>query len=172
MTFRVTRQPQETQTLYAELSERLRALEAARNFASLKGTFAKKRIGNADYWYFKTSETAAGQREYSVGPDSPATKSVIQAYRHGRAAFEEAAAGIARLCSMLRQGGAAVTDATSAKVISALANAGVFRLGAVLVGTHAFIVLGNVLGMRWRSELRTQDIDVLAEPVLELAVVD
>lgn len=164
------RQPQETQTLYAELSERLEAFEAARNFASLKGGFAKKRVGSADYWYFKTSETATGQREYSVGPDTPATKSVIQAYKRGRAGVEEASAGIARLCAMLRQGGATSTDAVSAKVISALASAGVFRLGAVLVGTHAFIALGNVLGVRWQSGLRTQDIDVLVDPVLQVVV--
>lgn len=34
------RQPAETQTLYAELSERLRAIEAARSFATLAGMFA------------------------------------------------------------------------------------------------------------------------------------
>lgn len=166
----MVRQPQETQTLYAELSERLKALEAARSFASLKGGFAKKRVGNADYWYFKTSEAATGQREYSVGPDTPATKSVIEAYQRGRVGVEEAAVGIARLCAMLRQGGATTTDAVSAKVISALASAGVFRLGAVLVGTHAFIALGNVLGVRWQSGLRTQDIDVLVDPVLQVVV--
>lgn len=164
------RQPQETQTLYAELSERLEAFEAARTFASLKGGFAKKRVGGAEYWYFKTSETATGQREYSVGPDTPATKAVIQAYKQGRAGVEEASAGIARLCAMLRQGGATSTDAVSGKVISALASAGVFRLGAVLVGTHAFIALGNVLGVRWQSGLRTQDIDVLVDPVLQVVV--
>ncbi len=145
-------------------------MEAARSFASLKGGFSKKRVGTADYWYFKTSEAATGQREYSVGPDTPATRSVIEAYRRGRAGMDEAADGVARLCAMLRQGDAVVTDAVSAKVIAALANAGVFRLGAVLVGTHAFIALGNVLGVRWRSSLRTQDIDVLAAPVLELAI--
>jgi hypothetical protein len=166
----VLRQPQETQTLYAELSERLSAFEAGRNFAWLKGGFAKKRVANADYWYFKTSETASGQREYSVGPDTPATKSVIEAYRRGRPGVEEAAAGIGRVCAMLRQGGAMVTDAVSARVISALAHAGVFRLGGVLVGTHAFIALGNVLGVRWSSGLRTQDIDLLADPVLQLAI--
>lgn len=41
----------ETQTLYAELSERLRAFEAARSFASLAGAFAKKQVRGADYWY-------------------------------------------------------------------------------------------------------------------------
>jgi hypothetical protein len=164
------RQPQEIQTLYAELSERLAAYEAARSFSSLRGSFAKKQISGSAYWYFKTSETPSGQREYSVGPDTPTTRSVIEAYQKGRAEVEEVESAIARLCAMLRQGGAMLTDTVSAKVISGLASAGVFQLGAVLVGTHAFIAMGNVLGVRWQSGLRTEDIDILAPPVLEVAV--
>ena len=164
------RQPQEIQTLYAELSERLAAFEAARSFSSLKGSFATKRVAGSEYWYFKTSETPSGQREYSVGPDTPATRSTIEAYRQGRAAVEEVQAAINRICAMLRQGGALVTDSVSAKVISGLGSAGVFRLGTVLIGAHAFIALGNVLGVRWQSGLRTEDIDILANPVLQVAV--
>jgi hypothetical protein len=166
----MVRLPQEIQTLYAELSERLAAYEAARSFSTLKGGFAKKRVSGADYWYFKTSETPSGQREYSVGPDTPATRSVIEAYQKGRADVEAVESAIDRLCAMLRQGGAMTTDTVSAKVISGLSSAGVFQLGAVLVGTHAFIALGNVLGVRWQSAMRTEDIDVLASPVLEVAV--
>jgi hypothetical protein len=166
----VIRQPQEIQTLFAELSERLAAHEAARSFSSLRGSFARKVIAGSTYWYFKTSETPSGQREYSVGPDTPATRSVIEAHRKGRLEAAEVESAIARLCAMLRQGGALLTDTVSAKVISGLASAGVFRLGAVLVGTHAFIALGNVLGVRWQSGLRTEDIDILARPRLEVAI--
>lgn len=164
------RLPQETQTLYAELSERLAAYEAARSFSSLKGGFVTKHISSADYWYFKTSAAPVGQREYSVGPDTPATRAVIEAYQKDRAAVEEVESAIARLCAMLRQGGAMLTDTVSARVISGLGSAGVFRLGGVLVGTHAFIALGNVLGVHWQSGLRTQDIDILASRVLEVAI--
>jgi hypothetical protein len=166
----MVRQPQEIQTLYAELRERLAAYEAARSFSSLKGSFSKKHVSGTDYWYFKTSETASGQREYSVGPETPATRSVIASYREGRGAAEEVEASVARLSAMLRQGGALLTDAASAKVISGLASAGVFRLGAILIGTHAFITLGNVLGVRWQSGMRTEDIDILAGSVLQVAI--
>jgi hypothetical protein len=164
------RQPQEIQTLYAELSERLAAYEATRSFSSLKGGFVTKRISGADYWYFKTSAAPAGQREYSVGPDTSATRAVIEAYQKDRTAVQEVESAIARLCAMLRQGGAMLTDTVSAKVISGLGSAGVFRLGGVLVGTHAFIALGNVMGVHWQSGLRTEDIDILASPVLEVAI--
>ncbi len=43
--------------------------------------------------------------------------------------------------------------------------------GGVLVGTHAFVVLGNVLGVRWTSPgLRTDDVDIASEHVLAVAV--
>ena len=164
------RQPAETQTLFAELSERLRALEAARSFASLAGSFAKKQVRAGEYWYFKTSEGAAGQKEYFIGPDNKETRDFMQAYSAGRAGAQDSTKQMERLCAMLRQGGAMTTDTPSARVIAGLASAGVFRVGAVLVGTQAFLALGNLLGVRWESGLRTQDIDVAATRILEVAV--
>jgi len=42
-------------------------------------------------------------------------------------------------------------------------------MDGVLVGTHAFLVLGNVLGVRWDGgSIRTQDIDIAAEPSLSI----
>lgn len=164
------RLPAETQTLFAELSERLRALEAARSFASLAGGFAKKRVSGGEYWYFRTSEGPAGQREYFVGPEGREAQAVMRAYAANRAEKTRAQGEIARLCAMLRQGGALLTDTPSAKVLSGLANAGVFRLGAMLVGTHAYLALGNLLGVRWRSGLRTQDIDLAAARNLQVVV--
>lgn len=164
------RLPAETQTIFAELSERLRVLEAARSFASLAGGFARKRVSGGDYWYFRTSEGPAGQREYFVGPDGKEAQATMRAYAAGRPEMERALSEIARLCAMLRQGEAMLTDTPSAKVLSGLANAGVFRLGAVLVGTHAYLALGNVLGVRWTSSLRTQDIDLAAARTMQLAV--
>jgi hypothetical protein len=41
----------------------------------------------------------------------------------------------------------------------------------VLVGTHAFLVLGNLLGVRWESAgLRTEDVDIASERTLAIAV--
>ena len=164
------RQPPETQTLYAELAERLRMREAARTFANLAGSFAKKRVSGGDYWYFKTSEAPGGQREYFVGADTPETQALMKGYAAGRSEAQTTDAGIDRLCAMLRLGGAMLTDNSSARVIAGLASAGVFRLGAVLVGTHAFMVLANVLGVHWRSGLRTQDIDLATGRRLHIAV--
>jgi hypothetical protein len=166
----MVRQPAEIQTLYAELSERLRVFEAARSFASLAGAFTKKPVRGADYWYFKSSAGPSGQREYFVGPDNRETRAVMKACMAGRSEAQATVAAIERLSAMLRHGGAMLTDTPSARVIAGLGSAGMFRLGAVIVGTHACSVLGNILGVRWQSELRTQDIDLAASRVLHVAV--
>jgi hypothetical protein len=82
---------------------------------------------------------------------------------------------VRRLAAQVRAGGATMTDAPSARVIRALADAGIFAAGGVLVGTHAFISLGNLLGMRWSSgSLRTQDVDLAraSESDIDVAVPD
>jgi hypothetical protein len=160
----------ETQTLYAELLERLRAFEATRSFASLPGSFTRKHVKQADYWYFKTSVGPSGQKEFFVGPDTPEIKAIMEAYSADRPEAELASAQIDRLCAMLRHGGAQTIDTPSARVISGLASAGIFRLDAVLVGTNAYVAIGNALGVQWSSGLRTQDIDLAAPRILELAV--
>ncbi|MDI6712191.1 MAG: GSU2403 family nucleotidyltransferase fold protein [Anaerosomatales bacterium] len=40
----------------------------------------------------------------------------------------------------------------------------------VLVGTQVFIAIGNLLGRRWSSALRTQDIDVAVDPTIATAL--
>jgi hypothetical protein len=56
-------------------------------------------------------------------------------------------------------------------VLKAVAESGIFQMGAVLVGTHAFIVLGNLLGVKWAgSSLRTQDLDLGAEASMSIGI--
>ena len=162
--------PPETLTLYAELLERLRAYDGARSFASLPGSFTRKLVEGTTYWYFKTSAGPGRQREFFVGPDDKPTRAVMDVYAAHRQDVLEMEEQIERLCAMLRTGGAQTLDSASARVIAGLANAGIFRLGAVLVGTHAFIALSNALGVKWSSALRTQDIDLAAARILQLAV--
>jgi hypothetical protein len=45
------------------------------------------------------------------------------------------------------------------RIIDRLGSYGFFRAGGLLVGTHAFLALGNLLGVRWGEASRTQDID-------------
>jgi hypothetical protein len=105
-----------------------------------------------------------------LGRRSAALDELADRFAEGRANVADDQRSIERLAALLRAGGAMVTDAPSARVLRALADAGVFHAGGVLVGTHAFIVLGNVLGVRWTTSLRTQDVDIAADPRLDIAV--
>ena len=160
-----------TQTLYAELLEQLVAAEGHREFGSLNGSFIEKKVKGEPYWYFKTSEGMA-QKEFYVGR-SPKAEGIMASYHAQRAEAGQHESRIQVLASMLRQGGVHAVDPGSGKVIRALAAAGVFHLGGVLVGTHAYLALGNAMGVRWMSALATQDIDFAARPTIresELAV--
>lgn len=162
--------PLETQTLQAELLERMTGLEFQRTFGGLPGAFGKKTKNGNDHWYFRTSEGGHGRSEFYVGPDTPQTRQLVEAYQSLRKDAEETEADLHRMASMLLAGGCSATDHASSRVIRALASSGFFRQGGVLVGTHAFVALGNLLGVRWRGSSRTQDIDVASFRTLEVAV--
>lgn len=157
------RLPLDVQTLYAELVEHLTALEAQRTLGSLRGTFVAKEVKGHRYAYLQYSVVGAKKQVY-LGPYDETIERLESRYRAERDEARAERADVERLCAMLRQGGAVTTDPSSARVLEGLAQAGVFRLGGMLVGTHAFAVLANVLGVRWeKAALRTQDIDLAAE---------
>lgn len=167
------RQPLEVQTLYAELLERLAAHEAARAIGHLDGSFVTKVIKGGEYYYFQHSEPGGSKRQIYVGRRDAALDRVVRAHADARDSLAPDVESIERLCSLLRAGGAMVTDHGSARVLRALADAGVFRLGGVLVGTHAFVVLGNLLGCVWDgASLRTQDVDLAADIAMGIVVPD
>lgn len=160
----------QVQTVFAELVERAAAREAGRTIASLSGFFTQKEVRDGHYWYFKTSIPGRGQHEYYLGPETPALRRLIEAHREGRSGEDLEEAEINRLCAMLRAAGANCVDSTAARILKALADSGLFRLGGVLVGTYAFLVLGNVLGVRWGAVARTEDIDIAAGTALSVAL--
>ncbi len=167
------RMPLEIQTLYSELLERLSALEARRSIGHVSGSFVTKTIKGDTYYYFQYSDPGGIKKQLYIGRKDKILDGVVKKYREEHRTFAEEEIGIQRLCSLLRAGGAMLTDTGSARVLKALSDAGVFRLGAVLVGTHAFLVLGNLLGVKWGGgSLRTQDIDIATEPAVSLAIPD
>jgi hypothetical protein len=165
--------PMETQTLYAELLEQLTALEAQRSIGSLPGGFTTKEIKGETYYYFQYSEPGGGRKQVYVGKASPPLDRLVERWKAKRPEIQADMKSIQRLCAQLRVGGAVVSAHAQARVLQSLADAGVFRMGGVLVGTHAFAAMGNVLGRRWeRGGMETQDVDIAWERDLDLAVPD
>jgi hypothetical protein len=160
------------QTAYAELLDQLVTADAHRTMGHLAGTFVTKKVRGHSYVYFQYSAPGGTTKQVYVGPGERSLDKLVTQYEEERAAIAADRERIEELCAILRTG-AIVTDAGSARVLRALADAGVFKLGGVLVGTHAFAVLGNLLGVRWTgANARTEDIDIAASANLEVAVPD
>lgn len=166
------RQPLEVQTIYAELLEQIAAYEAARAIGHTPGSFVTKTIKGQEYYYFQHMGPGGIRRQTYLGPRDSALDTLAQRFAEGRLSVAGEQESIDRLAALLRAGGAMLTDVPSARVLRGLADAGVFHAGGVLVGTHAFVVLGNLLGVRWESSLRTQDVDIAADRNLDIAVPD
>ena len=59
------------------------------------------------------------------------------------------------------------------RVIELLERAGVFIVGGILVGSHAFAAYGNMLGVRWPTEsTRTHDVDVAGDDHISIGLSD
>jgi len=162
--------PLETQTLFAETLNRARLAALDRTFGHLAGNFGQKTVAGGTFWYFRTSEGGQGRKEFFVGPDTDLIRALIT--QHGRQREEGVLSRhqLQRLATMLTHGGCMATDHVSARVVEALATGGVFRNGGVLVGTHAFVALGNLMGVRWNRATMTQDLDFAAFRTLAVAV--
>jgi hypothetical protein len=166
------RLPETTQTLYAELREQAihAEAEAAMVGGAAHGTFVSKTIKGGTYWYLQRQE-GDRKRQHYLGKESQELLAWMDEVRklRERTAVDEAQR--ARLSSMLAAGGAAAESAAAGKVLQLLADSGVFRMGGVLVGTQAFAVYGNMLGVRFdRQSLRTQDVDLAQDRAIGIAL--
>ena len=167
------RLPPETQTLYAELLDHLVAMHTRRTIGLAPGCFTTKTVKGESYYYFQYSDPGGVSRQAYVGKKSAALSKVVVAYERDRSEHGADLERLQRLCAQLRAGKALPTDPASSRVLKALAESGLFHLGGVLVGTHAFTVYGNLLGVRWGGAfLKTQDIDIAGEARLGIAVPD
>lgn len=106
------------------------------------------------YWYYQYTEPAGKLRQVFVGPDGTAVRRLIDG--KGKPAATAALAPLARSAAAL---GCAQVLPRHLAVLRRLADYGFFRAGGVLVGTHAFLAYGNMLGVRWRESARTEDLD-------------
>lgn len=167
------RLPLEVQTLYAELVDQLTALEAGRTLGSTPGSFVTKTVKGQEYYYFQHIDATSAKRQVYLGRKDDTLDALAARYSKHREALVPDVESVQRLGALLRAGGAGVTDPASARVIKGLADAGVFRSGGVLVGTHAFIVMGNLVGVRWAGAgMHTQDVDLAALRLLEVAAAE
>lgn len=147
--------PAAGQAAYSELFEATHGFEMRRSIASLSGSLQSKTINGKTYWYYAFRDAVDGRvRQLYVGPDSAATDALRERAREPapRAALRgHVQAAIAHGC--------ATTGGKHFRILRQLADSQFFRAGGLLIGTHAFAALGNVLGIRWADSANTLDID-------------
>lgn len=142
------------QTAYAQLLDVALTTEHMRTVADLSGSFASKTVKGHKYWYYQYTEPSGNLRQIFVGPDNEAVRSLRK-----EKAQPSATESLVPLAASAVALGCSDVLSKHLRVIRRLSEYGFFRAGGVLIGTHAFLVYGNMLGVHWGDSSLTQDID-------------
>ena len=161
----------QTQTLYAELIDLLQIVEASRTISSLKGSFSIKENKGEEYVYFRSYNPSGQLEETYIGKRNEQTEQLMRDHANGKSDVTEMGGKLKRLSLQIQAGIKMPTDKAMTRVIRSLADAGVFRNGGVLVGTHAFQAAGLMLGVSWTADtMRTTDVDLAIERRVAVAI--
>jgi hypothetical protein len=161
----------QTRTLYAELIDLMQIMEASRTISSLKGSFSIKSVNGEEYVYFRTYNPSGHLEEIYVGKRNEQTERLMHDHIEDKADFAEMGERLKRLSIQIQAGVKMPADKSMIRVIRRLADAGVFKNGGVLVGTHAFQAVGLMLGVCWTNETtKTTDVDLAVERKVAVAI--
>jgi len=141
--------------------------------SELRGTPRLKKVGQKGYWYdhFRIGDKTVDRY---IGEDGEELRARLARQEALREAERQSQRERSRLMRILRAEGCLMTDRGSGQVISAMARAGVFRLGGTLVGTQAFRCYEGELGIRigFDQSAMTDDIDIASFERLSLVLGD
>lgn len=156
-------------TAFAELAERTFDGQFEADF-SLDGRFVSVPVKGRNYWYFEYPTDEGEKRRY-VGPEAD-EEITARVGRH-----KEIKGNIRerrRLVGMLlRSGGMSAPDRFAGEVTKVLAEAGLFRLRALLIGSVAFSCYSGLLGVRLPgSSIQTGDADFAQDFAISAEVED
>jgi hypothetical protein len=153
----------------AAYSELLVQLMRAPTAAGL--SYFTRPVKGRDYWYMQYSVGGARRSQY-LGPDTAEVRAQVDEARRLGAEAAETKDLRERLASQAIAGGMGPVGAAEGRVYEVLAQSGVFDAGGVLVGSHAFFALGNMLGLRWTGggDARTEDLDIGRNAAFEVAL--
>ncbi|PRD45710.1 hypothetical protein C5748_00670 [Phyllobacterium phragmitis] len=143
-------------TMFAELIQR--SLDADFKTAyPLSGNFVAVAVKGKRYWYFQDTEDGKPVRRY-VGPE--AQEDITQRVHEFKTIKDDIRSRRKLVSTLTRQAGLPSPERFTGDVIEALANAGLFRLRGVLVGTVAFQCYSGILGVRLpTASMQTGDAD-------------
>lgn len=163
----IRRHSQTAQTAYHDLVSLL--LDDA--VSDILGAPTPRERGGRTYWYDRY-RIGADTKERYLGEDSESLRRRIERHKRLKREKAERRRERTRLVRLLRSERYLGLDGATGSLIGALAKAGTFRLGGVLVGTIAFRLYDGELGIRLSLDQRamTKDIDIASFEKLSLAV--
>lgn len=141
------------QNAYADVFGAALATHVASSVANLNGSFGKKTVHGHEYWYFQFRDIGGAVKQIYVGPDSETLATLVRDHKsHAPKPLQRlAGAAIALGCEPMLP--------KHFRVIRRLSEYGFFKRGGILVGTHAFMAMGNMLGIEPVERMQTQDVD-------------
>lgn len=142
------------QTAYASITSASR-LEDLRTVAELPGSFSKKIVKGRDYWYYQTADLTGKQIQIFLGLASDELTDLIALHRSGGGKTLH----LRQLARQAIAAGCLSIVPAHAKILERLSDAGFFRAGGILVGTHVYMAYQNYLGIRWDGAAQTLDLD-------------
>ena len=154
----IQRLPDTLTLQYSELMQQ--CVQPAPDGANI--SFKSKQVAGKRYWYLYIS-LGSRRSEHYLGEE---TSELLDKIDEERALWESSADDRkvrARLVAMLLAGGATATPDSEGKVIALLERSGLFLAGGMVIGTLAFRAYANMLGVVWRSDLQTRDIDLASD---------
>ncbi|PWR23411.1 nucleotidyltransferase family protein [Zavarzinia compransoris] len=163
----IRRYPLSLQTSYADLVDKLED-QALQGVTAAGGSYVSKTVKAKRYWYFQTMRGGKRVQLY-CGPESAELLDRIARSRRNLSSERERRDTVRALARGYRIS----VQPKVGRVLAALADAGVFRLRAVLVGTAAYQTYGPMLGVGLpAASLMTEDIDLAQFHSISIAIED
>lgn len=121
------------------------------------------------YWYDTYRVGSSVKRRY-IGEDGGPIRERLARHDVLKAEREGCRQHRSRLVRVLRAEGFLSVDAATGSLLNTMAQAGVFRLGGILVGTHAFRLCEGELGVRLSFDQAVQTVDIASVERVSLAL--
>jgi hypothetical protein len=158
------------QTIYADLVHRAWTGNISA-LTSQGGSAYSREVKGRLYWYWQPPTAADGKRPSAkyIGPDSEETRGRLQEMQDNVENLRQRR----DMVRALRAARLPVPDTMSGDIMAAMAEAGVFRLRAAVVGSVAFQTYPGMLGVHMPATLsRTGDLDIGQFQSIAIAVED
>ncbi|WP_375207682.1 nucleotidyltransferase family protein [Hyphococcus sp.] len=142
--------------------------------ADMAGSPHLRKSDRKAFWYATVRAPGGAHQQYFIGPDDEKTRARIEQWKTAQTDARNFRTNASEKAAALRAARLPALDMTTGKALRAFAMAGAFRLGGVLVGTHAFRLYDLELGARLADGATaiTADLDLASFEKLSLAVDD